>query len=104
MREAFVKRLVYSSSATVYGAPQYLPADEEHPTGVGLTNPYGKTKYFCETIMKDLAASDPVGAAAVVVVVGGTDEAVEREISLVINYLLSYYSSLCPLHSHSLSH
>lgn len=59
MREAGVKRLVYSSSATVYGAPQYLPADENHPTGVGLTNPYGKTKYFCETIMEDLAASDP---------------------------------------------
>lgn len=64
MREAGVKRLVYSSSATVYGAPQYLPADENHPTGVGLTNPYGKTKYFCETMMEDLAASDPVGAGA----------------------------------------
>lgn len=58
MREAGVRRLVYSSSATVYGAPQYLPADEEHPTGVGLTNPYGKTKYFCEQVMQDLAASD----------------------------------------------
>ncbi|XP_045106604.1 UDP-glucose 4-epimerase-like isoform X2 [Portunus trituberculatus] len=58
MREAGVHRLVYSSSATVYGAPQYLPADEQHPTGAGLTNPYGKTKYFCEQVMQDLAASD----------------------------------------------
>ena len=60
MREAGVHRLVYSSSATVYGAPQYLPADEQHPTGAGLTNPYGKTKYFCEQVMQDLAASDKV--------------------------------------------
>lgn len=55
-----VKRLVYSSSATVYGVPQYLPTDEEHPTGVGVTNPYGQTKYVCEQIMKDLAVADKV--------------------------------------------
>nr|XP_027209219.1 UDP-glucose 4-epimerase-like isoform X1 [Penaeus vannamei] len=58
MSEVGVKRLVYSSSATVYGVPQYLPTDEEHPTGVGVTNPYGQTKYVCEQIMKDLAVAD----------------------------------------------
>lgn len=58
MREAGVKKVVYSSSATVYGTPQYLPTDERHPTGVGLTNTYGRTKHMCEHIMKDLAAAD----------------------------------------------
>ena len=55
-----VKALVYSSSATVYGVPQYLPTDEAHPTGQGITNPYGQTKYVCEQIMQDLANSDKV--------------------------------------------
>ena len=54
-----VKNLVFSSSATVYGNPQKLPLDEEHPVGVGITNPYGKTKYMIEEICRDLAASDP---------------------------------------------
>ncbi|XP_060521204.1 UDP-glucose 4-epimerase isoform X2 [Cylas formicarius] len=53
-----VKKLVFSSSATVYGAPQFLPITEEHPTGQGCTNPYGKTKYFVEEILKDVCASD----------------------------------------------
>lgn len=61
MSEAGVKCLVYSSSATVYGVPQYLPTDECHPTGVGITNPYGQTKYVCEQIMKDLSTADKVG-------------------------------------------
>ena len=34
-----------------YGEPTYLPIDENHPTG-GCTNPYGKTKFFMEEIMK----------------------------------------------------
>lgn len=54
-----VKNLVFSSSATVYGTPEFLPITEEHPTGQGCTNPYGKTKYFVEEILKDLCASDP---------------------------------------------
>ncbi|KAG7163923.1 UDP-glucose 4-epimerase-like 2 [Homarus americanus] len=58
MSEAGVKKIVYSSSATVYGTPQYLPTDERHPTGQGVTNPYGHTKHFCEQIMKDLATAD----------------------------------------------
>lgn len=58
MKEYNVKRIVFSSSATVYGTPQYLPIDENHPTGQGCTNPYGKTKYFVEEILKDLCKSD----------------------------------------------
>lgn len=60
MNECNVKKLVFSSSATVYGIPQYLPINEEHPTGQGCTNPYGKTKYFVEEILKDLCISDKV--------------------------------------------
>ena len=52
------KHIVFSSSATVYGDPAALPLDETSPTGVGLTNPYGKTKYFIEEILRDLAAAD----------------------------------------------
>ena len=51
MQSHSVTRLVFSSSATVYGQPQYLPVDEKHPTG-NCTNPYGKTKFFMEEIIK----------------------------------------------------
>uniref|UniRef100_A0A8C6TV62 UDP-glucose 4-epimerase n=1 Tax=Neogobius melanostomus TaxID=47308 RepID=A0A8C6TV62_9GOBI len=47
-----VHNLIFSSSATVYGDPQYLPIDEEHPVG-GCTNPYGKSKYFIEEMIVD---------------------------------------------------
>ncbi|XP_034015632.1 UDP-glucose 4-epimerase isoform X2 [Thalassophryne amazonica] len=47
-----VHSLVFSSSATVYGDPQHLPIDEHHPVG-NCTNPYGKTKYFIEEMIKD---------------------------------------------------
>ncbi|XP_037298570.1 LOW QUALITY PROTEIN: UDP-glucose 4-epimerase-like [Manduca sexta] len=57
MRKYGVYKLVYSSSCTVYGEPQSLPMNEAHPTG-DLTSPYGKSKYFCEEIMKDLCLSD----------------------------------------------
>lgn len=60
MNDYNVKKLVFSSSATVYGIPQFLPITEEHPTGQGCTNPYGKTKYFVEEILKDLCSSDNV--------------------------------------------
>jgi UDP-glucose 4-epimerase len=59
MKDHDVFDLIFSSSATVYGNPAYLPLDEKAPTGIGLTNPYGKTKYFIEEILKDLAHSDP---------------------------------------------
>ncbi len=41
MDEAQVKKIVFSSTSTVYGDPQYLPMDEKHPVGV-CTNPYAK--------------------------------------------------------------
>ena len=51
-----VKTLVFSSSATVYGQPKYLPLDEEHPQSV--TNPYDRTKLMAEEILGDIAAAD----------------------------------------------
>ena len=41
------------------GDPEYLPIDEQHPTGK-CTNPYGKTKFFMEEIIKDQCAANPV--------------------------------------------
>ncbi|EEC15914.1 UDP-glucose 4-epimerase/UDP-sulfoquinovose synthase, putative [Ixodes scapularis] len=58
MRKHGVKRLIFSSSCTVYGVPQYLPLDEDHPTGQRCTNPYGRTKYFIEEVLKDVNASE----------------------------------------------
>jgi UDP-glucose 4-epimerase len=51
-----VKKLVFSSSATVYGDPQYLPYDEEHPTNP--MNPYGWSKLQVEQVLTSLATSD----------------------------------------------
>ncbi|KAL5021937.1 hypothetical protein ScPMuIL_001092 [Solemya velum] len=48
-----VSSLIFSSSATVYGTPERLPIDENHPVG-SCTNAYGKTKYFIEEIIKDV--------------------------------------------------
>jgi UDP-glucose 4-epimerase len=52
-----VFRFVFSSSATVYGNPHYLPIDEEHPKSA--TNPYASSKLQVEQILQDLANSDP---------------------------------------------
>ena len=57
MQAAQVHQLVFSSSATVYGEPQYLPLDEQHPTSA--TNPYGRTKLHIEEMLHDLSASNP---------------------------------------------
>lgn len=57
MQSAQVKRLVFSSSATVYGEPQYLPLNESHPTSA--TNPYGRSKLHIEEMLNDVAVSDP---------------------------------------------
>ncbi len=57
MRDNGVKNIVFSSSATVYGNPQKVPISEDSPVG-GCTNPYGKTKYFIEEILKDLYIAD----------------------------------------------
>lgn len=56
MKLTKVKTLVFSSSATVYGEPQYLPIDEYHPTSA--TNAYGRSKLHIEQMLKDLANSD----------------------------------------------
>jgi UDP-glucose 4-epimerase len=55
MQEAGLYKLVFSSSATVYGDPQYLPIDEIHPTAP--TNPYGRTKLHIEEMLLDLSRS-----------------------------------------------
>lgn len=52
------KTLVFSSSATVYGDPEILPIPEDAPAG-RVTNPYGRTKWMIEEILRDLYASDP---------------------------------------------
>ncbi len=57
MQRANVRKLVFSSSATVYGAPDTLPIREDAP--IRTTNPYGATKAMVEQILRDLAASDP---------------------------------------------
>ena len=61
MDAAECRSIVFSSSATVYGTPQYLPYDEAHP--VQPVNPYGRTKYFIEEIIRDWAATDPAKGA-----------------------------------------
>lgn len=59
MKEHGVYKLVFSSSATVYGVPQENPYKEDsHPTGQNVTNPYGQTKYMIEQILRDLVVSD----------------------------------------------
>lgn len=61
MDEYECKTIVFSSSATVYGKPHYLPYDEAHPCAP--VNPYGRTKYFIEQILSDWSATD-VGKSA----------------------------------------
>lgn len=57
MQVTGIRKLVFSSSATVYGTPQYLPLDEKHPTST--TNPYGRSKLFVEEILTDLFNAAP---------------------------------------------
>jgi len=57
MRDANVKNIVFSSSATVYGDPAFIPITEECPKGV-CTNPYGWTKSMLEQILSDITVAD----------------------------------------------
>ncbi len=57
MRAANCRRIVFSSSATVYGDPERLPLTEDCHTG-GTTNPYGSSKYFQEIMLNDVYQSD----------------------------------------------
>lgn len=58
MRNHGVKSIVFSSSATVYGDPAFVPITEECPKGE-ITNPYGRTKGMLEQILTDLHTADP---------------------------------------------
>lgn len=62
MRDAGVFRLVFSSSATVYGDPRTVPIREDFATGP--TNPYGRTKWMMEFVLRDLAQSAPAWSIA----------------------------------------
>jgi len=57
LKSTNVKVLIFSSSATVYGDPLYLPVDEHHPTAA--TNAYGRSKLHIEEMLKDIVSSDP---------------------------------------------
>ncbi|MGI2258048.1 UDP-glucose 4-epimerase GalE [Shewanella sp. GXUN23E] len=56
MDSAGVRRIVFSSSATVYGEPDYIPIDEHHP--LRATNPYGWSKVMVEQVLADLCQAD----------------------------------------------
>ena len=58
MREYGVKKIVFSSSATVYGDQDGVKLTEDMQVGVGITNPYGQTKFMIEQILKDVAVAD----------------------------------------------
>ena len=58
MRSHGVKNIIFSSSATVYGDPAFIPITEECPKGV-CTNPYGWTKWMLEQILTDIQKADP---------------------------------------------
>ena len=57
MERHHVKRIIFSSSATVYKPGVPMPADES--ADLGCTNPYGWTKFMCEQILRDLVVADP---------------------------------------------
>ena len=58
MRKHGVKKIIFSSSATVYGDPAFVPITEECPKGK-ITNPYGQTKAMLEQILTDFHTADP---------------------------------------------
>lgn len=63
MSEFGVKKLVFSSSATVYGKPKSVPISEDFE--LSCTNPYGRTKLMIEEILRDIAVSDPEWGIAI---------------------------------------
>ena len=63
MRDAGAKKLVFSSSATVYGEPQKLPLDEGHP--LSAANPYGRSKLMIEEILRDHHTASPDWSIAI---------------------------------------
>jgi len=63
MKMCGVSNLVFSSSATVYGEPQFLPINEMHP--LSATNPYGRSKLHVEEVLLDAAKADPELSVAI---------------------------------------
>ncbi|NRF90521.1 UDP-glucose 4-epimerase GalE [Paenibacillus frigoriresistens] len=63
MQEYEVKRIVFSSSATVYGMSESVPISEDSP--LGATNAYGRTKLMIEEILQDMYVSDPIWSIAI---------------------------------------
>ncbi len=59
MKEHGCQQLIFSSSCTVYGDPEFLPITENHPIG-NVTNVYGRTKYFVEEMLKDISSAEKV--------------------------------------------
>lgn len=59
MKKYNVNKIIFSSSATVYGDQGVAELTEDMQTGVGITNPYGETKHMIEEILKDVAESEP---------------------------------------------
>ena len=59
MQNFHVKKIIFSSSATVYGDSDIAKKTEDIPTGQHIANPYGKTKYMIEEILKDVCIADP---------------------------------------------
>ena len=58
MKKYNVNNIVFSSSATVYGNPKVVPIKEDSEVG-GVTNPYGRTKFMIEEILKDVSLVNP---------------------------------------------
>jgi len=63
MQDADIKKIVFSSSATVYGEPQSLPLEESHP--LSATSPYGRSKLMIEDILRDRYAASGDWAIAI---------------------------------------
>lgn len=59
MKQFGIKKFIFSSSATVYGDPESLPIHETDRIGIGITNPYGQTKFMIEQILRDVSIADP---------------------------------------------
>lgn len=59
MQDYGVCRIIFSSSATVYGKSDKLCINELHEAGIGITNPYGRSKFMTEQILEDVARANP---------------------------------------------
>ena len=63
MAECGVQKLIFSSSATVYGEPGVTKYTEDLPAGQNISSPYGRTKYIIEQIITDTVAANPGNCA-----------------------------------------